>query len=594
MINKKLVTTLLIVTLSLITSSAFAVKFSDFYYVGDSLTDIGNNPDYVNHRQPGGINWSQFLAGKFGQGISNSDKGGHNYAYVGAKSDDVHGALSQTTQLLADHPRLDNKALYSLWIGANDLMSVLKPAPQPLPVIFGTINNCAANIATILTQMHNAGARYFLVGNMPNLGDTAEGYTKDPLTRLFLKFLAQSMNNSIRTAVNQLPFDVIQVDDFGLLNAVNAHPAEYGFIHVGDKMCKGSGDPNCKGYLFWDEIHPSQQGHSMLADYDYSILAAPDYYAYLAESPFSSIKTQHQNIKNEIRQQSILETLANPHFFIDGNYSPYRSAANNSDRVNNKTNSGAGTLGVLYPVTNKVVIGGTFGYSQDFTKLSGDVFEYHANASNIALFTDYHPSQFYITGTVNGGYLHYTDIKRSAMIGIKQILTNGDTTGWNLGGAIDGGYDIVLPGNIWTTGPIADLAYQRIYVDGYMETGNAEETFAQLEFSNQHNDSFTTALGWEFNFKKPVNANVFSGTIFATGNREWLNGDRDIGFHVVSIPGSHATLPVGTPSDYFFNAGFNCGWTFGKVYTLSLGYNGIFGKDRLQEHNVNLGLSIAM
>lgn len=587
-------------------SSAFAVKFSNLFFLGDSLSDIGNAFDHDQYRQPGGINWTQFLAGKFGQSISSSNNGGTNYAYAGAKSDDnispegIRGALVQTNDLLAAHPHLDSKALYSLWIGANDLKSVLEPDPQPLPVIFATIDACSNNIATILQKLHNAGAQYIILGNMPDLGKTADGFSKDPLSRAIANLLSQRMNTEIRNKVNSLGFDVIQVDDYGLVNKVINHPEEFGFrpmIASSDpkvNMCKYSGDPSCAGYLFWDDIHPTQQAYSMIADYDYSILVAPDYYAYLAETPFGIVQNQHNTIKKEILEQNTLGAMSKPYFFIDGNYVQNRSSVYDDDRVKNKITSGGGTLGVLYPVTQQILVGGAFGYDHDFTKLSGDVYEYNTNASNLSIFSDYHQHDFYITGTINAGYIHDSNIKRAILVGPAELIATGDTSGWNFGGAVDGGYFINIPNTLWRTGPIADIAYQRIYINGYTEDGNADEQFAELTFEDQHNDSFDTALGWEINFKQPVNGNTFSGNIFATVNKEWLDGDRDISFHVVSIPGSHASLPVGTPADFYLNTGVSLGYTFSKVYTVSIGYNGLFGPDHIKQKSFNLGLSISM
>lgn len=578
---------------ALICSTALAAKFNDFYFVGDSLTDIGNNPEYLIHRQPNGVNWSQFLAGKFGYVLTNSDNGGHNYAYVGAESGKDHGALSQTTQLLAAHPQLDSGALYSLWIGANDLRHVLEPL-QPLPVILGAMNNCAKNVATILTQMHAAGGQYFLLGNIPNLANTPDGSQQTPVVQTVLNGLAQTMNTTLRNAVNKLPFDVIQIDDYGLLNDVVAHPRDFGFTHTTDQMCKVAGDPRCNGYLFWDGIHPAQPGQSMIADYAYSVLVAPDYYAYLAEAPFSLERSNHSNIKNEIWQQGILGALDKPYLFLDGNYSPYRSIAHTDDRPNNKANFGGGTLGVLYPATRFITFGGAFNYAQDTTNVSGDSFRFKTNATNGALFVDIHKSQAYATATLDLGYLNFADIKRHVHIGQKQITAFGSTSGWIYGATLDGGYQFILPGNIWHTGPIADIDCQKVKVKGYTEDGAAGENYALLDFNNQSMTSLTTALGWELDFKQPVSNYIFNGNFFATGNREWLNGDRNIGFHVVSIAGSHASLPVSTPTYYFLNAGANFGLTFANIYTVSVGYSGIFGQNKVQQHLINAGLAVAL
>lgn len=61
---------------------------------------------------------------------------------------------------------------------------------------------------------------------------------------------------------------LIQPDMFGLVKATLENPAEYDFINV-DKpaFLPGVGVvADASGYLFWDPIHPTTEGHRAIAD----------------------------------------------------------------------------------------------------------------------------------------------------------------------------------------------------------------------------------------------------------------------------------------------------------------------------------------
>lgn len=44
-----------------------AQSFSNFYFLGDSLSDVGNNPEHGHKPYSDGKNWVQFLMEDFGR-----------------------------------------------------------------------------------------------------------------------------------------------------------------------------------------------------------------------------------------------------------------------------------------------------------------------------------------------------------------------------------------------------------------------------------------------------------------------------------------------------------------------------------------------
>lgn len=569
-------------------SSALAADFSNLYFLGDSLSDIGNNP-IAPIGKPGEPLWVQMLGNQFGKNITKSNVGGTDYAYAGAETGSVsQGALLQVAALLKDrNNNLDSNALYSLWIGGNDILNAMYSAKPSNEVI----NDGGKNIVAALNTLHAQGAKYILLSNIVDISDTYTGQQLSPAAQQNVRDVSVGFSQNMAKAVNNIGFDVIQLDQFSLFKDMIAKPSSFGFKHTNDRTCSASSPQNCAGYMFWDEVHPAPMTQRILSDYAYSVLVAPGYYAYLAESQFGVLKNQNDVVKAQLMQKSIANTQDRVSVFFSGGYAPNTKSAYETDRVANKNETVNTTVGGFVPVNENFLLGAAFGFNQNNTKLSGDLFQYDTGSSMISLLANYHREHFYLTGIANYAYLKYNNIERSIKLGVKNLVATGNTSGAQYGVGFDTGYLFPVVNSVWTTGPIANVTYQNVSVNGYAEGGNDAERYARLVFENQTSDSLATGIGWAANFKHPVNAVVMSGNLFVTGNHEWLTGRRDIGFHVLSMDGSHATLPVSTPRPYYVSAGAVFGLDFKNGWGVSLSYNGIFGGNNLQSNFTNIGLS---
>lgn len=295
--------------------TTYAFSFSNFYFVGDSLTDIGNRPDAPVSN--GGNLWSNDLAANFGHTLKASTKGGTNYAYSGATTTGgtttTPSADQQITMLLtAKKNHLDSNALYSVFIGANDFLDA---PPANLPKVAVTT---PALIAANLTRLHKAGSRYLMVLNLPDLGDIPHAKHFSGKVQKMLDDLTNFANLNLLHDINKLPYDVLQIDIEGLFKDILKHPHLYGITNV----TSGCGDKGtCPGYLFYDDRHPTNAGHAIIADMITQILRAPNYYATLAETPVSIVQNQNTVITQQLLHQN------NPlkpglKLFFSGSYSP--------------------------------------------------------------------------------------------------------------------------------------------------------------------------------------------------------------------------------------------------------------------------------
>ena len=256
----------------------FAQSFSNFYFLGDSLSDVGNNPERGHKPYSDGSNWVQLLMEDFGQkNITYSDNGGTDYAYGGAQTDASspgkaetnRGVQNQVTALLAVHPQLDSNALYFLWAGANDVFNGILQQGKTMTDI---ANQGASNIRQALINLHNAGARYIVLGGLPNLSKTPLGSGLPNEMQQKIAGAAALFDEEVFSAIDEIGFPVIVVDYYSLFNKINNDPQKYGFTHSYKEQCIAKNNDSCKGYIFWDNLHPTEAAYQIIADYNYKII----------------------------------------------------------------------------------------------------------------------------------------------------------------------------------------------------------------------------------------------------------------------------------------------------------------------------------
>ena len=313
--------------------AAIAVTpFSGLVIFGDSLSDTGNVLSLTTQfttfpfpRFPGaagrfsdGKVWTEYLAE--GLGLTNAAKsanlyhdaantfnnvvaigapGGSNFAYGGARTG-LGGAAGATTglgsQLVNWNGSLfgtsltraaDPNALYVVVAGANDLRDARSSFAT------GTAEHAAArssaasavawNVVNSVSLLANAGARHFLISNLPDLGKTPEATflgRSAASTDITLKFNSALLANAgafdsffqSRTGVD---LDIRTLDFYGLNEKVAANPAAYGISNLtlpcitlgsstGQYFAPDAIGNGCAVSAFSDPLHPSSRSHQLL------------------------------------------------------------------------------------------------------------------------------------------------------------------------------------------------------------------------------------------------------------------------------------------------------------------------------------------
>lgn len=288
--------------------AAWADNPNGMYAFGDSLTDAGNLllltstppgipgvnplpvPPYSQGRFSNGPVWAQDLSQMLGYGpLTASLAGGNDYAFGYATAGGSTGIdlLSQLGQFHATHATAPSGALYAVWIGANDLYSVLEGAPL-VPTFLAALQN----VSTFLGDLAGLGAMNVLMLDVPDLGLTPDAIAAGPLAQAEASYLTGLFNFYLYLdAAGSAAADGLSltfVDTADTMRTIVADPSRFGFTNVTDKCWTGTYDggpasgtlcaPTTAGqdqYMFWDHIHPTEATHAIIADVAYHDVPEP-------------------------------------------------------------------------------------------------------------------------------------------------------------------------------------------------------------------------------------------------------------------------------------------------------------------------------
>ncbi len=261
--------------------------FSNLVVFGDSLSDIGNvesspfvaipGPYYWNGRFSNGPVYAETLAIGLGLPALNRStaSGGNNFAYGGAKTTGtgfpdnlVVKDIDRQIDSFLSSRTANATTLYVVFAGANDLLGGQTNMSVPV-----------GNLQTSMERLFTAGARQFMVINLPPLGYTPR-YNGSQTTITTYNSRSQQYNSTLATMLaswkTSHPLIALsQLDVYSLVNHARANPQLYGLTNTTSSAAPGlepgasSYDttqiaPNPNQYLFWDDLHPTAGVHLIL------------------------------------------------------------------------------------------------------------------------------------------------------------------------------------------------------------------------------------------------------------------------------------------------------------------------------------------
>lgn len=302
--NKRIFSTLFTFFSLIFPLSAEASSFTGINVFGDSLVDTGNffnltnlppSPPYAERFSNGEIwidtltdnlNLNPVLFSELGSAIPTE---GINFAVGGASTgfnnvggDPLPGLQQQIDSFInftAIAPA-DSNALNIIWAGSNDYFLALS---NPESLNLSLAEQATDNLASALQSLYDAGARNFLVVNLPNLGETPLVNELDnsfPGISSQLNDLVGVHNLLLEQKLNNLDaslpeIDLITLDTNSLLTEIVNEPSQFGYSNINDSCLLNSQifssfdfDGVCDNpneFLFWDDIHPTSATHQLVA-----------------------------------------------------------------------------------------------------------------------------------------------------------------------------------------------------------------------------------------------------------------------------------------------------------------------------------------
>jgi phospholipase/lecithinase/hemolysin len=297
--------------------------YSGLYAFGDSLTDRGNLflatgglapvPPYAGGQFSNGNTWIERFSQRLGFGpTAPSLATGNVYAYGLGRADNAtpppilppaFGALinlpGQVSAFLAASGGVaPSGGLYAVWAGSNDMLQTLADASliaDPIARALFVNNAIGTSVASLLGQLQDlqeAGARNFVVLNLPDLGKTPR-LNGDPVSSAAGSGVAAAFNAALASGLAALDaapgVRVFEVDTFGLINDAVANPGAFGLTNVSG-ACLVGGPVNyvvtnpanlvCSPSelatsLFFDDLHPSAAAHALIAQAAITEVPAP-------------------------------------------------------------------------------------------------------------------------------------------------------------------------------------------------------------------------------------------------------------------------------------------------------------------------------
>lgn len=312
---------LLLLLFSCTLANAALPGFSNIFFFGDSLTDIGNgveNPPIpcIDVNAPitslTGLNAGNTWANINSQGFfaTPSKFGGNDFAVVGDQTSRVlyqqiglpyaPAPGSYLFRLAQTHTLADPNALYVIWAGADDIIERIFN-PNPVQRVAGgiVIAQGMNNIQRMLVNLYSVGARHFLIIGVPDIAIAPIASSTDTsLSRLLVGSLHQQQSavqfaslswNAALFSTQNVPSqgapliffklshpdaDMYTWNPNTLLYIVAGNPSQFGFPNQingfpnnQEISCRPPGfpqqDPN--NFIFFNFLHPTSKTHTIIA-----------------------------------------------------------------------------------------------------------------------------------------------------------------------------------------------------------------------------------------------------------------------------------------------------------------------------------------
>ncbi|MEE1948239.1 autotransporter domain-containing protein [Pseudomonas alcaligenes] len=585
-----------------------ASPYSNLIVFGDSLSDAGWFTDadgsvrFTNRVGPTyrageayGPVAPMLLGGQLGlgdAGLASANAGGNNWAVGGYRTDQILDTVND--QYLAGNGlRADPDALYYITGGGNDFL-------QRRVLSTASAQAAAGRLVDSVESLQRAGARYIVVWLLPDVGSTP-GIISSPTLGPFaptISALGRDFNNELVRQLATVDAEIIPLNVPLMLSEVLASPASFGLAADQDLIgtCFDSDgctenpiygvngtNPDPTKLLFNDGVHPTIAGQMLIADYAYSLLAAPWEISLLPEMAHGTLRSHQDQLRAQWQADwEAWQAVGQWRSFVNGggqrlSYDVYESDADGNGYSLN--------VGGSYRFDEAWRVGLAAGFYEQGLEAGEANSDYDLRSYLATAFAQYQQNRWWGELAASVGYLDYKDLERQFDLGQTTRSEKGDTDGdlWSLSGRI--GYDIAQSASSpWHLSPFVSADYARVEVDGYAEDSVRSTA---LEYGDQKRNSKRLGIGLQGLYDLNQQTRLFGEVAM---EREYEDDASEVDMSLRSLPTIGYTLEGYTPDDKTWRASFGVSHQLAPGMAVRGAYT-FRDADDSDSHGINLSLS---
>lgn len=624
--------------LALACTQAFAAPspYSTMVVFGDSLADAGQFPDglsgatlrFTNRTGPtfqgdyGQVS-STLLGAKLGVAANDLNAStspvraaqglpdGNNWAVGGYRTDNILDSITSVSNtaippgnagagtvlrsrqgyLPANGGRADPNALYFLSGGGNDFLQQRIGSP-------GDAVAAGGRLADSAQALQQAGARYIMVWMLPDLGLTPaiNGTPQQAATSA----LSNIFNQALVQRLSQIDAQIIPLNIPLLLQESFADPGRFG-LATGQNLtgtcfsgnsCTanpvygiGGSNPDPTKLIYNDSVHPTVAGQRLIADYAYSLLAAPWELTLLPEMAQGTLRAHQDELRNQWQADNgNWQAVGQWRAIVAGG--GQRLDFDGQDSSVSGDGSGYNlNVGTSYRLDESWRVGVAAGLYRQTLEAGASDSDYKLNSYMGSAFAQYQNNHWWADAALTGGRLDFDSLKRKFALGVSEGSEKGDTDGWlwALSGRV--GYDIAGVGSDWHLSPFISADYARVEVDGYSEKGSRSTA---LTFDDQQRDSRRLGVGLQGSYRITPQTQVFGEVAH---EHEFENDTQKVNISLNSVQGIDFKLDGYTPRSNSERLSLGVSHKLTQELALRAAYN-VRKDDSLTQQGVSVGVSL--
>ncbi len=410
-------------------------------------------------------------------------RGGTNYAIGGARVTAPNGITipiaTQVTNFLASNS-FNARDLVYIQGGGNDFFAFQAGGGRDNTIL----TTAATQLAATVRRIQDAGAQRIVTLAVQTGGNAG----------------IVTFNRTFAAALAAANVNAIYFDTDRLFNEIVADRAAFGITNITGQACTVASSLNCnrstlvtpnanETYLLADSVHPAGVTQRIQGQAIASVVQAPEQIAGLAYAAQALFRSQRDGFEGAERGTVAREGGRVAVFGNVGYH--YHDRGGDAQRIGLTQRGITGTLGLDVALTDQAGIGVAGGYSDVKGHFAGGQGGYDSEAWTASAYARLAvgPARLLLDGSY--GEIEDTDIRRRVILGLTTRESNGETEGDYYAARATLGADLLTSGGL-AIGPDVAVAYERVRLDGYAETGTRSTDAA---FGRQLIKSLTGRFG---------------------------------------------------------------------------------------------------